>query len=193
MSREGGTMDLVQAGKLTEEQAREYLESIRWPEGPVCPHCGAKKATRLQGEKARPGTLQCNDCRKQFTVTLGTVMEDTHIPLQKWVMAFHLLCSSKKGLSALQLQRQLALGSYRTAWHMCHRIRHAMKDGPTAPKLQGTVEVDETYVGGKPRKDINHPAKRGRGTKKVPVVALVERDGPIVVRPVETVNGKTLR
>src|SRR5580700_6303516 len=131
-------MNLVQAGRLTEDQAREYLENIRWPNGPKCPHCGAQNATRLQGESARAGTLQCNepDCREQFTVTLGTVMEDTHIPLQKWVMAFHILCSSKKGVSALQLQRQLGLGSYRTAWHLCHRIRHAMKDEPNGPTLQ---------------------------------------------------------
>ena len=127
-------------------------------------------------------------------------MEDTHLPLQKWVMAFHLLCSSKKGLSALQLQRQLGLGSYRTAWHLAHRIRHAMKDFPTnSPKLSGTVEADETNVGGKPRKVNKHRAGRraknptGRGTRKVPVVALVERDGPIVVQKVDAVTAKNLK
>jgi transposase-like protein len=187
-------MNLVQAGQLTEDQAREYLENIRWPNGPKCPHCGAQNATRLRGEAARAGTLQCNeaDCREQFTVTLGTVMEDTHIPLQKWVMAFHILCSSKKGVSALQLQRQLGLGSYRTAWHLCHRIRHAMRDEPKGPTLEGTVEVDETYVGGKPRKG-GPKTKRGRGTKKAPVVALVERDGGIVVKSIGAVTAANLK
>ncbi len=130
-------MDLVQAGQLNEEQAREYLETIRWPDGPKCPHCGAFEVTRLAGEKARPGTIQCNACRQQFTVTLGTIMEDSHIPLNKWVIAFHLICSSKKGISALQLQRNLGLGSYRTAWFLAHRIRHAFKKSPTGPTLSG--------------------------------------------------------
>src|SRR5207302_1206474 len=138
-----------------------------WPNGPVCPHCKGTEVTRLQGESARPGTIQCNGCREQFTVTVGGVMEDTHIPLQKWVMAFCLLCASKKGISSLQLQRQLGLGSYRTAWHLSHRIRHAMKNGFDGEKLSGTVEVDETYVGGKPR--FKGQSKRGRGTKKQPV------------------------
>jgi transposase-like protein len=200
-------MDLVQAGKLTEQEARTYLEQIRWPEGPVCPHCASKKATRLSGEKSRPGTIQCNECREQYTVTLSTVMEDTKIPLVKWVMAFHILCSSKKGVSALQLQRQLALGSYRTAWHLAHRIRHAMKDfpKPNDPKLSGVVEADETYVGGKPRVKMSLETRRklkaegkpvppaGRGTKKAPVVALVERDGGIVVQHVPAVSAKNHR
>ena len=121
-------MNLVRAGKLTEEESREYLESIRWPNGPICPHCGSQEVTRLQGTKARPGTIQCNACRRQFTVTVGSVMEDSKVPLAKWVLAYHLICASKKGLSALQLQRMLGLGSYRTAWHMAHRIRHAIRD-----------------------------------------------------------------
>ncbi len=186
-------MDLVQAGKLTESEARDYFESIRWPNGPVCPHCDSNNCTRIESESARAGLIQCNDCREQFTVTVNSILEDTHIPLQKWVMAFHLLCSSKKGISALQLQRQLGLGSYRTAWHMAHRIRHAMKgETPDGPTLTGIVEVDETYVGGKPRKDgTKH--KRGRGTKKVPVVALVERDGRSIVKPIDSVSGATLK
>lgn len=185
-------MNLVQAGKLTEEQAREYIEGIRWPEGPVCPHCGEIGGTRLQEGKARPGTIQCNGCRQQFTVTVGTVMEDTHLPLQKWVLAFHLMCSSKKGISALQLQRQLGLGSYRTAWHMCHRIRHAMKE-TTGPKLEGVVEADETYVGGKPRKVPGAKRSRGDRGNKTPVVALVERDGRAHARPVDKVTIANLR
>src|SRR5437867_60603 len=131
-------MDLVQAGRLTEEESRQYLELIRWPNGPKCPHCQSAEVRRLSGEAHRPGVFQCNGCRQQFTVTTGTVMEDTHLPLQKWVMAFCLLCSSKKGISALQLQRQLGIGSYRTAWHLAHRIRHAMGDKPNVPFMTGT-------------------------------------------------------
>ena len=165
-------------------------------EGPVCPHCGAvENVTRLQGKAHRPGVFQCNNCHGQFTVTVGTIFENSHIPLRKWLMAFALLCSAKKGISALQLQRELDLGSYRTAWHLAHRIRHAMSQEPLAGLLKGTVEVDETYVGGKPRPEPGQPrnAKRGRGTKKTPVVALVERDGRVRARKVDRVDGKTLK
>src|SRR5687768_12705841 len=133
---------------LNEDQAREYLESLLWPDGkPVCRRCGSTNAYKMQGEKCRPGLCRCRDCDKQFTVTVGTIFEDTHIPLRKWVRAFHLMCSSKKGISALRLQRNLGLGSYRTAWHMAHRIRLAMRCEPLAGMLRGNVQVDETYVG----------------------------------------------
>ncbi|MEX1232086.1 MAG: IS1595 family transposase [Planctomycetaceae bacterium] len=121
-------------------------------------------------------------------MTVGSVMESSKIPLQKWVLAFHLMCSSKKGISALQLQRELELGSYRTAWFMCHRIRHAMAGDESQEQLKGAVEADETYVGGKTK-----GGKRGRGAnKKTPVMALVARDGGIRVKPIERVNKKTL-
>lgn len=156
---------------LSEDQAREYVEGLLWPNGPVCAHCGSSDAYRMQGETCRDGLCRCRACEKQFTVTIGTIFEDSHIPLRKWVRAFHLMCSSKKGISALQLQRNLGLGSYRTAWHMAHRIRLAMKCEPFAKLLSGTVEVDETYVGGK---------SRGKGYRhgidnKTPVVSMVER------------------
>lgn len=189
-------MTLVEAGKLSEEQAREYMERLRWPNGPVCPHCGSQDATRLSGESGRAGLIQCNACREQYTVTVGSVMESSKIPLQKWVLAFHFMCSSKKGISALQLQRELGLGSYRTAWFMAHRIRHAMS-GETLPpdKMKGVVEADETYVGGKPRKQAHNKKHypTGRGTKKAPVAALVGRDGGVVCKPVERVDSKTLK
>src|ERR1043165_4360543 len=127
-------MNIIELGSMSDEQAREYLENVRWPNGPVCPHCNSADCTRLQGEKHRPGTIQCNHCRQQFTVTVGSVMESSHVPLVKWAMAFHLICSSKKGFSAKQLQRELELGSYRTAWFMLHRIRHAM-NGETAQRM----------------------------------------------------------
>jgi len=187
-------MAAIDAGRLTEDQARDILEKIRWPEGIKCAHCGSEKVTRLNGEskKTRDGVIQCKDCRKQFTVTVGTVMEHTHITLRQWVQAFHSMCSHKKGVSSLQLQRNLGLHSYRSAWHLTHRIRAAMREDPLASLLKGIVEVDETYIGGKPPKD-GKKHKRGRGTEKAPVMAMVERGGNVVTRPVENVTARTLK
>src|SRR5690606_5576160 len=114
---------LLQAAALTEDEAREYLESIRWPGGPVCPHCGDINCKALKGKSTRPGVYKCYACRKPFTVTVGTVMHRSHITLRQWVLAFCSICSHKKGVSALQLQRDLGLGSYKSAWHLAHRIR----------------------------------------------------------------------
>ncbi len=168
-------MTLADLGRLTEDAARSLLEAIRWPQGPVCPHCGSlDRTTKLPAtDSVRAGLYQCNDCRGQFTVTVDTIFEDSHIPLHKWVLAFGLMCSSKKGISALQLKRNLGLGSYKSAWFMAHRIRYAMAHGPFPPKLRGTVEVDETFVGGKSRM-----ARPGRGSeRKTPVLVLVQRNG----------------
>jgi transposase-like protein len=163
-------MASIDVGRLTEDEARKTLENIRWPEGIKCAHCGSDNVTRLnsKSENTRDGVIQCNGCRKQFTVMIGTVMEDSHITLRQWVQAFHSMSSHKKGVSALQLQRNLGLHSYKSAWHLAHRIRLAMKEGPLVSALKGIVEVDETYVGGKPRKgnDDGGRSKRGRGTKK---------------------------
>jgi transposase-like protein len=188
-------LTLNQVSALTEDEARETIERIIWPNGPVCAHCGAtENVTRLQGKAHRSGLFQCNNCHEQFTVTVGTIFEDSHLPLRKWLMAFALLCSAKKGISALQLQRELDLGSYRTAWHLAHRIRLAMSREPLAGLLKGRVEVDETYVGGKPRPEAGAaPSKRGRGTKKTPVVALVERNGRVRAHTVDHVDGATLK
>jgi len=139
--------------------------------------------------------VQCNACRKQFTVTVGTVMERSKVSLSRWLMAFHLMCSSKKGFSALQLQRNLELGSYKTAWFMFHRIRHAMEAGELAIAFSGSVEVDETYIGGKPRRRNRvrlTGSKPGRGTDKTPVIVLVERDGRARTKPIERVDRETL-
>lgn len=183
-------MNLVEIGRMSEDEARDYLESIRWPDGPVCPHCDHdERIYDLQGDAHRPGLYKCGACRKQFTVTVGTVMHRSKIPLHKWVMAFHLMCSSKKGISALQLQRNLGLGSYKTAWHMAHRIRLAVKEEPLAGKLSGTVESDETYIGGKSRE-----GRPGRGSeRKTAVLTLVERDGRKRSRPVARVTAKELK
>ncbi len=194
-------MAAIDVGRLTEDEARTILEGIRWPKGPACPHCGSQNVTRLQAQsdKVRDGVIQCNDCRGQFTVTVGTVMQGSHITLRQWVQAFYSVCSHKKGVSALQLQRNLGLHTYKAAWHLAHRIRLAMREDPVASKLEGTVEVDETYVGGKPRKgrrDENGNLiknKRGRGTKKIPVMALIERDGRARTKVVDYVDANNLK
>ena len=132
----------------TDDKAREYLETIRWPNGPVCPHCqNAEKAKIWKIEanpakKVRAGLYQCGACNGQFTVTVGTIYEDSHIPLRKWLVAWYMLSTSKKGISALQVQRMLALGSYRTAWMMMHKIRHALRDPVFTTNLKGIIEID---------------------------------------------------
>jgi len=187
-----------------EDAARAYLEKLLWPDGPVCPHCGiigeATKMDREEGSDThgRKGLYQCNACRKQFTVTVKSIFEDSKIPLHKWLLAFHLMCSSKKGVSALQLQRELELGSYRTAWFMCHRIRWAMTQTPMAEalKMKGIVEADETYVGG--RWYNRHKDKRGGdgtggpGTGKTAVVGAISRRGNVVLRVIDRADTKTL-
>lgn len=178
----------------TEDQARAYFEQRRWPHGPACVHCGSQNVYRVGGKSHRPGLIECRDCRKQFTVTVNTVMEDSHLPLSLWAKAFHFMTSSKKGMSALQLQRNLALGSYRTAWFLAHRIREAMKYEPVAGLLKGDVQVDETYVGGKPRKGHGQPRpKRGRGTNKEAVLVLVETKGKAHSHPIERLDASTLK
>ncbi len=187
-------MASIDVGRLTENEARTILENIRWPNGIACPHCGGLSITRLlpKSDKVRDGVIQCNDCRQQFTVTVGTIMQGSHITLRQWVQAFYSMCSHKKGVSALQLQRNLGLHSYKSAWFLCHRIRKAMRQEPVAGMLKGIVEVDETYVGGRPRKD-GTLHKRGRGTKKTPVLAIVERDGKAVSKPLDVVNSANLK
>jgi len=194
MAREKGIVELAQ---MTEEQARDMLEVIRWPEGVTCPHCGVVgENVKLNGKSHRAGLYQCRACRKQFTVTTGTIMHRSRLPLVKWILAFHLMCSSKKGISALQLQRQLGLGSYQTAWHLCHRIRYAMANDGSGGLLGAggqIVEADETYVGGKPRKNSGVKGRCGRGTKKVPVVALVERGGRVRSSTMTTIDGPSIK
>jgi len=172
------------------EKAAIYLEAIRWPKGPVCPHCGdhERGAYRIvrAGSKAR--LWKCPECRKQFTVTVGTVFERSHIPLTKWLHALHLICASKKGMSSLQISRMLQV-TYKTAWFMTHRIRHALAGSALeAGKLDGIIEVDEAYLGGRKR-----PGTRaGRGTKKAPVVALVERGGRLRLIHMKRLTAKNL-
>jgi transposase-like protein len=168
--------------------ARKHLEALRWPDGPVCPHCGSFKATRLEGKKHRDGLIQCNDCREQYTITVGTVFERSKIALNKWLLCNHLLVSSKKGMSAHQIHRMLGV-TYKTAWFMCHRLREAMKDDGSPLGGPGkTVEADEAFVGGFPGKQ----AYRKVAPKKV-IVSLIERGGRARSFHIANVNAATLR
>lgn len=172
------------------DKAREHLEAIHWPNGPVCPHCGnidAERITKMQGKSTRPGVYKCNECRKPFSVTVGTVFERSKIPLNKWVLASHLMAASKKGMSAHQLHRMLGV-TYKTAWFMAHRIREAMKeDNDTSGPLGGegkTIEADETYHGRREDGYVS-PHRKGRPylKRKKPlkrtIVGLVERSGRV--------------
>jgi transposase-like protein len=182
-----------------ENAARKHLEKIRWPDGPVCPHCGNAdkgKIKRLRGKSHRPGLFQCNECRGHFSVTVGTVMERSKIPLAKWVAAFHLMNASKKGMSAHQLHRMLGV-TYKTAWFLAHRVREAMADkasdrGPIGGEGK-TVEADETYFGPKDR--VTKRTKRGKPShsQKRMVVGLVERGGETRLFYVERGTAATVR
>ena len=172
-----------------EAKALAHLEASRWNGEPYCPHCGSTRVRRMEG-KTQAGMFLCNDCRDKFTVRTGSVMERSHIPLHKWLLATHLMAASKKGMSALQMSRMLGV-IYKSAWFLCHRIREAM-DGaaPTGPLggPDGVVEADETYVGGKAR----NRAHRKPAPKKA-VVALVEREGHVRSFHVANVTAKNVR
>jgi transposase-like protein len=190
-------LPVIMARFSTEDQARTYLESVRWENGRYCPHCGNADEARIYpitanpAKKVRAGLYDCGECRLSFTVTVGSIFESTKIPLNKWLIAYFLLCGSKKGVSALQIQRHLAIGSYRTAWFMMHRIRYAMRDAIETEPLTGTVEVDETYVGGRRR---NTPRGRpGPESHKAPVVALVQRGGKVRSMHMARVTGANLK
>jgi transposase-like protein len=174
------TMNLSKLAKYfsDEDAARGLLEEMRWGKTPTCPHCGgldpytltAKPTSKKPGRK---GLYKCRACRKQFTVTVGTVFEDSRIPISKWLLAIHLIASSKKGMSAHQIHRNLGV-SYKAAWFMMHRLRYAMKAGPLADLMAGIVEVDETYVGARQKRGTRR-GRPGPDSHKTPVVALVER------------------
>jgi transposase-like protein len=195
------TCDLTAKIFTDEDAARAHFEALRWPNGPVCFHCGSVgEATQLNGKSTRAGLYKCRACRKPFTATMGTLYEKSHIPLHKWLLATHLMSASKKGMSSHQLWRMLGFGSYRTAWFMAHRIREGMRDlfpeetGPLGGEGK-IVEIDETYVGGKEKN--KHARKRKHlgtgGVGKQAVFSLVERKGKVRSHHVGSVNAKTLR
>lgn len=166
-----------------DNKARKHLESIRWPNGPICPHCGViDNAAELKGKSTRPGVYKCRDCRKPFSVTVGTVFERSHISLSKWLLAVHLMSASKKGMSAHQLHRMMGV-TYKTAWFMAHRIREAMRPiNPTPMGGEGkVVEADETYVGGltKNKHKSKRLAKPTTRLDKEIVFSMVERGGNV--------------
>lgn len=180
-----------------ETKARKYLESVRWPDGPFCPHCGeAENIKRLKGKSHRPGLHQCNSCRGHFSVTVGTLYERSKVPLHKWLMATHLMCASKKGMSAHQLHRMLGV-TYKTAWFMAHRIREGMREHKpdTLGGAGKYIEADETVIGGKERnkhKSKRNPKNIGAVGKEI-AFSLVERGGKVRSYHVTNVNAKTLR
>jgi len=176
------------------EKSRTLLESWRWPNGPICPHCkndgkekpNSKLTPKNKTGGVRQGVYFCGACRKQFTVTIGTIFEGSHIPISVWLQAIFIMCSSKKAISSHQIHRMLGV-TYKTAWFLTHRIRHAMgPDLPLGKLLTGTVEVDETFVGGK-------GDRRTKVIRHTPVVALVERDGTMQTRVVANVTQKNLK
>jgi transposase-like protein len=184
------SVDLTNPIFTNEDKAREHLETLRWPDGPFCPHCGSINVHRLQGKSHRPGLFQCNGCAQAFTVMVGSTMERSHIPLRKWVLAFYLMNSSKKGMSSHQLHRMLGI-TYKSAWFLAHRVREAMKPNNPSP-LGGEgkiVEADETEIGGKAK----NRAYRKRVPKKAIVLSLVERGGAVRSTHVANVTSKTLR
>jgi transposase-like protein len=175
-------MNLVELIKQfnSEAKCRHYIEILRWPDGVACPRCQSQKIYRLEN---RP-LLLCSSCEHQFSVTVDTIFHDTHLPLEKWFLATVLLCESKKGMSACQIQRSLGV-SYKTAWYLCHRIRAAMLE-VAPPKLGGTVEIDETYVGGKKRR------WRPKSEKQV-VIGIRQRNGDLRLIRAEDAKSETVR
>src|SRR3954467_4326990 len=192
--------DLTNPIFTDEEAARKHFEATRWPNGPYCPLCGSFDRVKPFGGKSMgPGWYYCSSCRRKFTATMGTICERSHIPIHKWLLAMHLLCSSKKGISSHQLHRMLGV-TYKSAWFMTHRIREAMRQlHPESPEPLGgegkTVEIDETYVGGLEKN--KHASKRKHvgtgGAGKEAVFSLVERGGNVRSHHVPRVNAKTLR
>lgn len=174
-----------------ETKAREWLETLRWPKGPICPHCGSvsKDHYALNGTAHRPGLWKCKDCREQFSVTVKTVFERSKVKLHIWLQAMHLMCASKKGISSKQLERMLGV-TYPTAWFMSHRLREAMNTGFSGPlgSKGGPVESDETYWG-----NVGKQAKGARGYEhKMKILSLVERNGEKRSFHIANVTAKTV-
>ena len=189
-----------------EGKAYEFLEAIRWPNGPICPHCGSVTVTFIQprdgsdaratrtGHATQRRVWQCRDCRKQFSALIGTIFEGSKIPLSKWLLGVHMLSAGKNGVSSHELARQLEI-TVKSAWFMSHRIRLAMQRSPSTGMLSGTVEADETYVGGRPRYKAatRQEAAKRRMDNKTAVVSLVERGGKVRSQVMQRVTGANIK
>lgn len=192
------TVDLANPIFTDPDKAREHFEAIRWPNGPYCPFCGVvDRVVPLGGKSMGPGWYHCKDCRRKFTAAVGTIYERSHIPITKWLLATHLMCASKKGMSAHQLHRMMGI-PYKTAWFMAHRIREGMRDLAPEGPMGGAgkiVEADETFVGG--REKNKHRSKRNAnnigGMGKEIVLSLVERSGKVRSMQLPAVSAETLR
>ena len=182
-----------------QEACLAHLERIRWRGKPVCPHCESEdvalKNEQDEGKVGRTGRYNCHTCRATFKVTQGTVFHGTKIPLQKWFMAIALILNAKKGISSYQLQRDLNLNQ-KTAWFILVRIRAEMADKVNSILLQGIIEADETYIGGRPRKENKkedrEPAPRGRGTSKTAVIGAIARGGQVVAEVAKGLTGRDI-
>jgi transposase-like protein len=186
----------IPAACADEAKAVEFLEKQRWGDSPACPHCGGVHVYQMKGRNGERNTRylwRCHDCKQQYTVRIGTVFEESRIALRHWCYAFWAACASKKGVSALQISRMTGV-SCKSTLFMMHRIRFAMTDDHSKPEpMTGTVEIDETYVGGKPRYKGQHNLKKcGRGTDKTPVVAMVQRNGNVRAQVMPKVNSHNL-
>jgi transposase-like protein len=197
-----GQLMAVSDGSLTESDARAMLERIRWPNGVTCAFsdCGGSEVYRIEvkGKTLKSGRVvgprhlfKCKACRRQFSVTKGTIFEDSKIPLRTWILVMYRMGSSKKGLSAHQVHREFGL-SYESAWFMCHRIRYAMTD-KNPERLTGTVEADETYVGGKPRGHKTHKRKEGSYRHKTAVFGMAEREGRVIAEAIPEISRKRIQ
>jgi transposase-like protein len=195
-------MNLAELAAVVSDEAKafELVERLRWPSGPFCPHCGATdriyvlSGVRDKKGRERVGLKKCGHCRKQFTVRVGSIFEDSPIPLGKWLLAIHLMCSSKKGISSNQLKRELGI-SYQSAWFLTHRIRMAMTVDPLKSMLgtgeDAIVEIDETFVGGKPSNNM-HRNRTAKAGQKTIVMTLVDREGDVVGVVVPDTKRRTL-
>jgi transposase-like protein len=172
----------------TKEECRAYLEELRWPDGVRCPRCGSESISRI---KAR-SQFDCDGCRYQFSTTSGTIFHDSHLPLPKWFAAIYLMCQAKKGMSALQLKRTLGM-SYKTAWYMCHRVRAALKNACGTAPLRGTVEVDETYIGGVRKNRTGDRAGFNARANKMMILGATSRRGGIRLKAGRTPTKKAIQ
>ena len=182
------TIKIIETFK-DEDTCMNYLCELRWHEMRICPYCNSKTISKHK-EKGRKSRLQCSKCNKSFSPTVNTILHNTHIPLFKWFLAISLLSEAKKSISSRQLARHLSL-PVKTAYSLSQRIRKALL-GTRSPMLKGIIEIDETYIGGKPRFP-NNGAKRGRGTKKTMVVGMVERGGNVITKVPTSYKQKDVR